>query len=241
MLIRRTDCRRLAALFAVLVLLLPAGLALGAASYPELIGRVVDQAGLLDSEQKASLARQLGQYESQTTNQVVVVTLTSLHGEEIADYGRRLGNRWGIGQSGRNNGVLLIVAPHEREVRIAVGRGLERQLTDKLAQSIISAEILPTFKRGDFSRGIIQGTDGILAALSGTYAPSDTSSGGPLSKLTPVFVGLIMLVVVFAIFFRRHSGGGEDGWWDSDRHHRRSRRGRSRSGRFGGGGASGKW
>ena len=109
--------------------------------FPELTGRVVDQADVLRSSTEQAIAEQLRAHEAETTNQVVVVTLRSLQGQTIEDFGHELGLHWRIGQAGRDNGVLLIVAPNEREVRIEVGRGLEGTLTDRLAGTIIDSEI----------------------------------------------------------------------------------------------------
>ncbi|RMF04505.1 MAG: TPM domain-containing protein, partial [Alphaproteobacteria bacterium] len=111
--------------------------------FPALTGRVVDEAGLLSREEADALARQLEALEERTSDQLVVVTLRSLQGFPIEDYGYKLGRHWGIGQAGKDNGVLLIVAPTERKVRIEVGRGLEGELPDALAKLIIENAILP--------------------------------------------------------------------------------------------------
>src|SRR5215510_9002444 len=93
--------------------------------FPRLTGRVVDEAGILDPQTKAALEQKLADFEAKTTGQFVVVTLKSLQGTSIEDYGYQLGRAWGIGQKDKNSGVLLIVAPNERKVRIEVGYGLE--------------------------------------------------------------------------------------------------------------------
>src|SRR5262245_16001825 len=128
--------------------------ALAALTFPQLTGRVVDDAGILDAATKANLDRKLAEFESKTTGQLVVVTLKSLQGTSIEDYGYQLGRHWGIGQKGKDNGALLIVAPEEREVRIEVGYGLEGELTDAQSRTIIESRILPRFREGDFAAGI---------------------------------------------------------------------------------------
>ena len=143
-----------------------------APNFPALSGRVVDTANLLSGSMKQKLTQQLQAYEDKTTNQVVVVTLNSLQGYDIADYGYQLGRHWGIGQAGHNNGVLLIVAPKERKVRIEVGYGLEGTLTDALSRQIIDYEIIPRFKQNDYSGGIEAGTAAILGVLGGSYDAS---------------------------------------------------------------------
>ncbi len=97
----------------------------------------------------------------------MVVTLKSLQGTAIEDYGYQLGRRWQISQKDKNNGVLLIVAPNERKVRIEVGYGVEGTLTDALTKIIIENSILPQFKAGDFSGGIKRGVDDVIQVLSG--------------------------------------------------------------------------
>ena len=134
---------------------------------PALTGRVVDQAGILSPAVKAELETALAAHENNTTNQVVVVTLESLNGANIEEYSLELGRRWGIGQKGKDNGVLLVVAPNDKQVRIEVGYGLEGTLTDALSSSIINYYIIPEFKKGDIQNGINIGIQKIIALLDG--------------------------------------------------------------------------
>ncbi|PID61955.1 MAG: methanol dehydrogenase [Gammaproteobacteria bacterium] len=178
-------------------LLLP--FAARAQTFPALTERVVDQAGLLDAASETALVDKLAAHESATSNQVVVVTLNSLQGYDIADYGYRLGREWGIGTAERNNGVLLIVAPNERKVRIEVGYGLEGALPDALASVIIQREILPAFRNGDMAAGITAGTDAILQAVEGEYTAPAAPSGrnaDPISRQIGNFIPLIFLAMV---------------------------------------------
>src|ERR1700730_8780667 len=110
--------------------------------FPALSSRVVDEAGLLSAAERERLTAQLAAHEHATGQQVVVVTLRSLQGMPIEDFGYRLGRAWGIGEKGKNTGALLVVAPSERAVRIEVGYGLEGLLTDALSRSIIERDIL---------------------------------------------------------------------------------------------------
>lgn len=151
-----------AVLFVWLMLAVPV---LADPTFPELTGRVVDQAGLLSAEQRAQLTTDLEAFENKSTDQIVVVTVPSLQGYPIDEYGYKLGRAWGIGQKGKDNGVLLIVAPNERKVRIEVGRRLEPLLPDGAAGTIISRTILPSFRRNDFPGGIKAGVASIKAAL----------------------------------------------------------------------------
>lgn len=189
----------------LLLTLLCASFLYGAPAFPELSGRVVDQAGLLEPSQEEELALRLKQHEAATGDQVVVVTLESLGGYEIADYGYQLGRHWGIGQKGKDNGVLLIVAPNERKVRIEVGYGLEGTLTDKLSHDIIQDRIIPRFKENRYDEGIVNGVHAILALLGGETLPTQsvekerTDSGGDESPWS----GLIFFVIVIVTIFIR--------------------------------------
>lgn len=129
--------------------------------FPALTGRVVDQARLLSPAKEAELTSKLEALERESSDQLVVVTVDSLQGFEIEDFGYRLGRAWGIGQKESDNGVLLLVAPEERKVRIEVGYGLEPILTDALSALIIHEKILPAFREGYYERGIEQGVDAI--------------------------------------------------------------------------------
>jgi len=142
---------------------MPAGYAL-----PALTGRVVDKADLLAPAQEASLSAQSAALEKATGHQFVVVTVPDLGGHPIEDYGLHLGRYWGIGRKQVNDGVLLLVAPNERKVRIEVGYGLETTLSDPRAKTIIDRDILPAFRAGDMPKGIIAGA----AAITHTLEPA---------------------------------------------------------------------
>src|SRR6516164_2721958 len=137
-----------------------------ALTFPELTGRVVDDAGILDPSTKAGLERKLAEFETKTTGQLVVVTLKSLQGTSIEDYGYQLGRHWQIGQKEKNTGALLIVAPNERKVRIEVGYGFEGTLTDAVSKLIIEHSIIPRLRVNDLAGGIGRGVDDITQAVS---------------------------------------------------------------------------
>ncbi len=141
-----------------------------AQTFPKLTGRVVDQADILSPEQEAALTAKLQGLETRTNRQLVVATLNSLDGYDISDYGYRLGRAWKIGQDGRgesekDNGAILIVAPNERRMRIEVGYGLEPVLTDGFSSSVIRNDITPLFKAGDMPAGINAGVDRIIKQI----------------------------------------------------------------------------
>lgn len=142
-----------------------------AQEFPDLTGRVVDQADLLDPSQEAALTAKLEALETQSNRQVVVATINSLDGYDIADYGYQLGRNWGIGQDGegeaeKDNGLILLVAPNDRKVRIEVGYGLEGIMTDGLSSMIIQNDILPEFRNNNMGGGIIAGIDHISTQLT---------------------------------------------------------------------------
>ena len=139
---------------------------------PALTGRVVDNADLLTPDQEAFLARALEITERRTKHQFVVVTLPSLNGKPIEKVGLELGRGWRIGRKGHDDGVLLIVAPNERKVRIEVGYGLEKSLTNAEAAAIIERRILPRFRRGAMAAGIYDGSAGILREIDTPGATS---------------------------------------------------------------------
>ena len=162
--------RRMIGILFSLALVLGLGPANAEPTFPPLTGRIVDAANLLDPADEQALTSDLKTLEERSSDQVVVVTLPSLQGYAIEDYGYRLGRHWGIGTKQLSNGVLLIVAPNERKVRIEVGRGLEPILTDALSKIIIENAILPRFRTGDFVGGIKDGVRDIILTLTGDAA-----------------------------------------------------------------------
>ena len=133
--------------------------------FPELTGRVVDNADILTPEAEARLTAKLEALETQSQRQLVIATIPDLQGYDISDYGYQLGRAWGLGDAERNDGALLLVAPNDRKVRIEVGYGLEGYLTDALSSLIIQNQILPAFRDGDFPGGIEAGADAIITQL----------------------------------------------------------------------------
>lgn len=205
---------RTLALACALALVLP-GLA-RAQTFPELTGRVVDNADILPPEVEARLTTKLAGLEQQSQRQLVVVTLRDLQGYEISDYGYQLGRHWQLGDKQRNDGALLIVAPNQRKVRIEVGYGLEPILTDGLSSLIIRRTIVPSFKAGDMPGGIEAGTDALIQHLSlppeeaqkiaaqAQAAASRDQGGVPFG--TVIWLGIFVLFFVLPLL--RRMGGG---------------------------------
>jgi uncharacterized protein len=198
-------------------------------------GRVTDLTGTLTRDQIATLERKLVAFERETTNQIAVLLIPSLEGDSLEDYSIRLAEKWKIGQTRRNNGVILLVVKNDRKMRIEVGYGLEGALPDALAGTIIRNEITPRFKEGQFYQGIEAGINSIIAATKGEYKAGPRKTKSQIDSLVPfLIVGAFIIFFMLAASQARRKGyhsGGSRGW-------------RSGGGFFGGGpfmGGSGGW
>lgn len=247
-----------AALLATVIALLLSASTLYAQKFPPLSGRMVDEAELLTPSQEEEITAKLMALENGTQRQLVVATIADLEGYEIADYGYRLGRSWGIGDNERNDGVLFIIAPNERQMRIEVGYGLEGYLTDALSSQIIRRDITPRFKAGDFAGGINAGVDSIILQLQlpPEEAAAIASSAEKVEPSPELDGGALAVTVAFVLLFglwagfgrhnhgRRHGRGVRTWAGGSSTRSRRSRNFGGFSGgggSFGGGGASGGW
>lgn len=230
--------------------------------FPELTGRVVDDASLLSYPEEVAITADLKALEDKSSDQLVVVTLPSLQGYTIEDFGYQLGRHWGIGTAKWDNGVVLIVAPKERKVRIEVGRGLEGTLTDALSKIIIENAILPRFREGDFAGGIKNGVRDVVLVLTGDAAEVEARAKArrdadhpAISWIVVIFWTLIILWIAYSLWSSTRyasraggrgtgpiflPGGSSGGGWSSGGGS--SGGGFSGGGgSFGGGGASGGW
>lgn len=214
--------------------------------FPPLSGRVVDQANVLSADQLQRLTRSLADFEQRSSIQLVVATLTSLQGDTIEEYGYQLGRAWGIGQKDRNNGVLLLIAPGERKVRIEVGYGLEGTLTDALSSNIIQTQILPAFRQGNLAAGIEAGSTAIQQALVGEYHPKPKQEESSLKEAMAPLGFFLFLLIMFVVrhlpgqrALRRHGYYiGNGNYYRPGDSQSGSRSNSSRGGGFGGGGGS---
>ena len=245
-----------ATLFAVITLMMTA-FAFAAPNFPALTGRVVDQAHVLTPDQVTMLSNKLATYEQQSGHQIVIATVSTLGGLDIADYGYQLGRTWGIGQKGKNDGVVVLVAPNEHKTRIEVGYGLEGDLTDATSSFIINQSMVPKFRTGDYVGGLWAGTDNIAKVVGGQGGAivqaaqqqqqnKAQQGGGRAAAAIPyVIFFLIVMFILFNAFRGRNAympmGGsgyrGSGGGFDSGGGGGFSGGG----GSFGGGGASGGW
>lgn len=210
--------------------------ALAGPTFPKLTGRVVDDAHLLSPEQVAQLTQLSKDVEQASSRQLVVATIPDLQGYDDADYGYQLGRAWGIGTKA-NNGIILLVAPNERKVRIEVGYGLEPIMTDALSNQIISQVIVPKFKAGDMAGGIVAGAQAIgeqmkqpletaeqkakAAQDAATKSSARKRQGGglPIGLLVWFVILIVILVPMLARFGGRRRPGPWDGQAYRDRDH----------------------
>jgi uncharacterized protein len=246
--------RASAVLVLALLLMLSAALAV---NFPALTGRVVDQANIIPAETRSALEAKLAALESKSGIQLVVATVSSLDGQEIEPYANELFRTWQLGEKTKNNGVLLLVAPNERRVRIEVGYGLEGTLTDALSKVIITNAITPRFKAGNFADGITRGVDDIITVLTTDASewqqrPSLRLDSAPETgrvnwlAIAGIIVVLGLMIVspsfrwlMLGMLMSGRSGGSGGGFSGG-----RSSGGGGFSGRggsSGGGGASGRW
>lgn len=209
-------------LLMLVVLLLPLPAAADP-SFPKLTGRVVDAANLLSPEQEAQLTQMSADVEKASGRQFVVATIPDLQGYAIDDYGYRLGRAWQIGRKDANNGIILIVAPNERKVRIEVGYGLEPIMTDALSSQIINETILPHFRDKDVAGGIVAGAQAIAEQMKLPLEAAEARAKQQLDSQRPaaqtrarqqngvpfglIFWGIVLLIILVPLFRRRRRRG----------------------------------
>lgn len=215
---------------------------------------VNDFTGMLSVQQINTLEEKLVAFDNKTSNQVTVVIVSTVHGNDPTDYAVELGRKWGIGNK-ENNGVLLLVAKNDRKVTIVPGYGLEGSLPDATCQSIIDNDIVPSFKAGDYYKGISNGVESIMQATQGAYtAPEGYSKRGKGKKSPWTILIYILVFIVFILFSGRRGGRGGGmasrrgiWWFPTGGSFSSGSSGGSRGfggfggGSFGGGGASGSW
>lgn len=172
-----------------------------AINFPALTGRVVDQANIIQPDTRAAIEQRSADLEEKSGIQLVVATVNSLEGQEIEPYANELFRKWALGEKKKNNGVLMLVAPNERRVRIEVGYGLEGTLTDALSKVIISNAMTPRFKAGNFSEGISRGVDDIITVLTTDASEWQKRPSLRLDYQQPVDPANWILVAALLVFF----------------------------------------
>lgn len=168
---------------------------------PDPTGYVVDQAEILSPETEQALAGMIEALDKKDSTQLAVLTIPTLKGDNLEMYALAVAETWGVGQKGKDNGALLLIAQKERKVRIEVGYGLEGRLTDLLAGRIIRNEITPRFKEGDFDGGVRAGVEAMIEAVKGEHQATTESKTNPTALLILDIAGLVFLAcLVIAVF-----------------------------------------
>ena len=163
---------------------------------PPLVGRINDSAGMLSAGARQQLETELAAFEQAESTQVVLLTIPSLQGESIEQFGIRVAEAWRIGRKETDSGAILILAKQERKIRIEVGRGLEGRLTDLVRGRIIREEIAPRMKAGDTAGGIGAGLRAIMSTVKGEYGASTHDLLQTKKSAPPVFTLLIAALVL---------------------------------------------
>ncbi|MBS3806258.1 MAG: TPM domain-containing protein [Bacteroidales bacterium] len=166
---------------------------------------VNDFAEVLSPSEQSQLEQKLVRFNRETSTQIAVVTLNDLRGYAISDYAVRLAHEWGVGQEGKDNGILILVSPENQRVFIATGYGLEGAVPDATAQQIVDNEILPLFRQGNYYKGLEQATTVLFDLTRGEYTAEQYNKkvGGSKESQAPYPIGLLfLLVIIFAVVGR---------------------------------------
>jgi len=190
--------------------LLSVGLTAFAQNFPEKSNTLVtDYTNTLSALDKQSLEDKLVAFDDSSSTQIAIVLIKSVGDYDINEYGTQLGRKWGIGQKGKNNGLLILAAIDDHKVTIQTGYGVEGAVPDITTHEIIQNDIIPRFKQNDYYGGLNAATDDIIKYTKGEYKsdkkPTDNDSGGGGSAL----VIIIIIVVVLILIFRNRGGGGQ--------------------------------
>ena len=176
---------------------------------PKFQTSLYDYAGMLDKEDARALERKLIQYSDTTSTQIVVITVNSLEVNDVAIYATELAHKWGIGQQGKDNGIVILVSKSDRKVTIRTGYGVEYLLTDALSRRIIENVITPAFKEGNFYGGLDRAADVIFEILSGEYQ-GQREPEEPQGRFPAFLIVLIFIIVMVILSNRNRRGGGNN-------------------------------
>jgi uncharacterized protein len=174
---------------------------------------VHDDAGILSGQTVQELESFLKFYRDSTSNQIAILTIQSLQGEDIDDYAQKVASAWKLGQANKDNGVLLLVSVEDRQISIQVGYGLEGALTDLEASRINRNEVAPRFRAGDYDAGVRAGVSAIVDAIKGEYVNDEPPKKKKRKGSPMVTVLMILLLIIF--LSRRRGGRGGGGYWSS--------------------------
>jgi len=177
-------------------------------------GWVNDYAGIFSNAEKTELNRKLSSLEYNTSSQIFVVTISDNQGYAASDLSQRIGEKWGVGQKGKDNGIVLLVDMGAHDVFIATGYGVEEFVPDAIGKRIVEKEIIPAFKNNDFFGGVSAGIDTMISLLEGKFTPDEYRQQSGSSDAGSAIGGIIFLIIMFFAVFgsrRRSYGAGGRG------------------------------
>ncbi|WP_406825384.1 TPM domain-containing protein [Pedobacter sp. KACC 23697] len=181
-----------------------------AQDFPEKPNTLVnDYANVLPADQKQALENKLVTFNDSSSTQIAIAILKSIGDYDINEYAVELGRKWGVGQNGKNNGIMIVVAVGDRKISIQTGYGLEGALPDIYAKRIIDNDIKPNFKAGNYYAGLDEATTSIIKYTRGEYKndnPKASSKKGGSGSI----VIIIIIVIVIIIIMRKGGGGGSE-------------------------------
>ncbi|MDF0718012.1 TPM domain-containing protein [Muricauda sp. 334s03] len=172
---------------------------------------VYDYVNLLSPSQSNALEQKLIQYSDSTSTQIVVAIISSTEGENINYLGAQWGQKWGIGQADKDNGVLILLAKDDRRIAINTGYGVEGSLTDLMSKRIIETVIIPEFKEGSYYRGLDRGSDAIFKVLTGEFTEERSFGNKRPFPFEILFPFIIFIVILIILWSRKNKGGGRGG------------------------------
>lgn len=169
---------------------------------------VNDYTGTLSAAQVEELERKLVAFDDSSSTQIAIAILKSVGEYDISEYAMELGRKWGVGDKGKNNGIIIVVALGDRKISIQTGYGLEGALPDMYARRIIDNDIKPFFKDGDYYRGLEAGTDAIIRYTKGEYKNDKPKASKEGAGASGVVILIIIIVVIILVLKRGGRGGG---------------------------------
>lgn len=169
---------------------------------------VTDQSGVLQADQLQQLERKLEAYNDSTSTQIAIVLQETTNGIDPFDYAMEIAKTWGIGQEGKDNGVLIFVATKDRKIRILTGRGIEDRLPDAICKRIINQILKPTFKVGDYYGGLDAATDEMMARASGAFVNDKEPNGEGIPPILVFIIVFFIISIIGKIMNRNNRGGG---------------------------------
>lgn len=172
---------------------------------------VYDYVNLLSPSQSNALEQKLIRYSDSTSTQIVVAIISTTEGEDISYLGAQWGQKWGIGQADKDNGVLVLLAKEDRRIAINTGYGVEGALTDLMSKRIIESVIIPEFKKGDYYSGLDKGSDAIFKVLTGEFTEDRRLGKNQRFPFEALFPFIIFIVIMIILWSRKNKGGGGHG------------------------------